>query len=88
MKIFKVIAKYGKKFVGAISATMTMAVIMLSTFAADGSEYVAIQASDLEPILEGAKANAAVVIPVGVGLFIISFGIGFAIGILKKFKKG
>lgn len=88
MKIINQVKKFGKKIMGVAVAMATIVATAVVTFAADGSEYVAIQASDLEPILEGAKANAAVVIPVGVGLFIISFGIGFAIGILKKFKKG
>lgn len=88
MKIFKAVKKHAKKFAGAVSASITMAVVMLSTFAADGSEFVAIQSSDLDPILEGAKANIGVIIPVGIGLFAMLLGIGFLPTIIKKFKNG
>lgn len=85
-KFFNWVKGKVNKVVGAVSAITTAVAVTVSTFAAAG-DGVAIQASDLAPLLEGAKENIGVIIPVGIGLMAMVLGIGFIPTIVKTFKK-
>lgn len=87
-KVFRFFKDKAEKVAGAVTAAVTMGAVTLSSFAADGSEYVAITTADLDPLLEGAKSNIAVVVPVAIGIFAILFGIGLVPVIINKFKQG
>lgn len=86
-KIFRFFKEKAEKVAGAVAATATMGAVTLSTFAAT-SDYVVVESTDLEPLLESARQNIGVVFPVAIGIFAIGFGLGFVPVIIKKFKSG
>ena len=75
------------KMLAKVAAVAAAAALTVSSFAADG-DYVGVTNEMLEPVLEGAKANLGVIVPVGVGLFAIVMGIGFIPLMFRKFRKG
>jgi hypothetical protein len=66
-----------------LMATMAAAMTVTSFAAAEAF----VTAEMLEPVLEGVKANLGVIIPVGIGLFAIIFGIGFIPKLFNMFGK-
>lgn len=47
-----------------------------------------VSASDLAPITSALTDNAAVIVPVGIGIVAIMVGISFIPKLIKKFAKG
>ncbi len=76
-----------KKIFAILMAVTIITAMAVPAFAAEG-EYVGVTSEMLEPVLEGAKANLGVIVPVAIGLFAIMLGIGFIPVLFKKFRKG
>ena len=74
----------------AVAAILVVAVSMMSFFSFASpttADSYTLTPEMLEPVLEGAAANVAVIVPVGIGLFVILLGVSLIVIVFTKFVR-
>jgi len=88
--MFKGIKKNRKKAAKVFSMVALVIVVasVMSLFAFASMDSYTLSAEMLEPVLEGAAANVGVIVPIGIGLFVIILGVTLIPLVFSKFKRG